>query len=275
MKRASILLALALVLCAAAAFSQAPARNVILVTIDGFRWQEVFGGLDSAVASEKRFFQDDSAGILARYGAATAQERRAKLLPFLWGTIAQQGQVYGNRWRESLVDVANPYWFSYPGYNELLTGYADTAVNSNEYPPNPNVSVLEFLQKSDEFRGKVAAFGAWDAFDRILNEGRSGIPVVCAFEPTGGADPTPRERLLNDMLRDSPAPWGAEECLDLFTYHAAREELSTRHPRVLYVSFGETDEHAHAGHYASYLDADPFFGVFEYRVFRSAPGSIA
>jgi hypothetical protein len=249
------LIAAALVLLVTSSLCQPAVKNVVIVTIDGFRWQEIFTGMDTAIAHDRRFHQEDSAGIMARYWSDDPAERRAKLLPFLWGTVAKKGQIYGNRALGSYLETANPYWFSYPGYSELLCGYVDTAVNSNDYPANPNVTLLEFLSRREGFRASVAAFGAWDAFDRIINEGRSGIPVMSAFQPSGGADPTPREKLLNAMLKDSPAPWGAEECLDLFTFRAAMEELSTRHPRVLYVAFGETDEYAHAGQYASYLDA--------------------
>ena len=67
----------------------------------------------------------------------SSEERRKLLMPFFWNTIAKQGQVYGNRRYSNNVNTANKYWFSYPGYNEIFTGYPDTAVNSNEYPPTP------------------------------------------------------------------------------------------------------------------------------------------
>ena len=235
--------------------AQSPVENIILVTIDGFRWQEVFSGMDSALARNPRFNQNDSATLFSRYWASDPGERRAKLLPFLWSTIAGEGRIYGNRLLNSRVDNANPYWFSYPGYSEFLCGYADTAINSNDYPPNPNTTVLEFLNNEPGFKNRVAVFGAWDAFDRIVNEERSGIPVVSAFQACGGNSPSPREQFLNEMLGDSPALWGAEECLDLFTHYAAKEHLALRHPRVLYIAYGETDEWAHAGQYASYLNA--------------------
>ncbi len=100
-------------------------------------------------------------------------------MPFFWTTIAGKGQLYGNRTYGNKVDNANPYWFSYPGYSEIMTGYADTAINANDYPPNPHITVLEFLNQQTKLKGRVAAFGAWNAFDRILNEQRSGIPVIC------------------------------------------------------------------------------------------------
>jgi Type I phosphodiesterase / nucleotide pyrophosphatase len=165
------------------------------------------------------------------------------------------GELFGNRTLGSKVDNANPYWFSYPGYNEIMTGYADTVINSNSYPANPHVTVLEFLNKQAKLKGKVAAFGAWDAFDRILNEERSGIPVVSVLGPVGGKTPNGNERLINAMNNDAHRPFGEEECLDVFTHYAAMEYLKTKKPKVLYIAYGETDEWAHAGQYRSYLDA--------------------
>jgi Metalloenzyme superfamily len=117
------------------------------------------------------------------------------------------------------------------------------------------VTVLEFFNRQTKLKGKVAAFGAWDAFDRILNEKRSGVPVMSAFDTAGGKNPTAKEKLINAMLKDSHKPWLEGECLDVFTHYAAMEWLETRKPRVLYIAYGETDEWAHAGMYRSYLDA--------------------
>lgn len=231
------------------------ADNLIVITTDGLRWQEVFNGMDPAIAKSKRFNQGDSTAIFKTYWSNEATERRKKLFPFLWSTVLAHGWLYGNRAWGNHVNNANPFWFSYPGYSEIMTGYADTAVNSNDYPPNPNVTVLEFFNRQPALRGRVAAFGAWDAFDRILNEGRSGIPVVSAFDPNGGKKPTPQQALLNNMLADSYKPWGKSECLDVFTHYAAMEHLKTAKPKVLYVAYGETDEWAHAGQYRNYLDA--------------------
>ncbi len=231
------------------------ADNIIIITTDGFRWQEVFEGMDSAIANNREFNQRDSAYLYAKYWDDDENMRRKKLLPFFWNTISSEGQLYGNRNKGNKVNNANPYWFSYPGYSEIMTGYADTAINSNDYPPNPHVNVLEYLNTQPAFKGKVVAFGAWNAFDRILNEKRSGIPVISAFDTVGGKNPGNNQKLLNAMLADSYKPWHDHECLDLFTFYGAMEELKSKKPKVLYIAFGETDEWAHAGEYRSYLDA--------------------
>lgn len=235
-------------------FSQ-KAENMIIITTDGFRWQEIFKGMDSAIANNNKFNQGDSAYLFQKYWAATPAERRKKIMPFLWSVVEQNGQLYGNRDLDNKVSNANRYWFSYPGYNEIFTGYPDTAVNSNAYPPNPNTNLLEFLNRLPQYRNRVAAFGAWDAFDRILNEQRSGFPVYSAFDKTGGKTPTIKEKLMNEMREDSYKPFGEEECLDVFTHYGAMNYLETKKPKVLYISYGETDEWAHSGHYKDYLDA--------------------
>ncbi|RYF91909.1 MAG: phosphoglyceromutase [Chitinophagaceae bacterium] len=228
-----------LVLCLSLnAIAQSSQQNIIIITTDGLRWQELFGGMDSAIANDKKFNQGDSNYIYKNYWASSSEERRKKLMPFFWTMLKEQGIVYGNRNLGNKVDVANRYWFSYPGYNEIMTGYPDTLINSNGYKPNPHINVLEFLNNQPALKGKVAAFGAWNAFDDC-----------------GGANPTEKEKLINEMRRNSYKPWHEDECLDVFTHYAAFEYLKNRKPRVLYISYGETDEWAHAGQYKNYLDA--------------------
>src|SRR6185436_7837766 len=125
-----------------AARAQQQTQNIIIITTDGFRWQEVFKGMDSAIANNSKYHQNDSEYIFKNYWHNDEKERRKMLLPFLWNVVSEKGQLFGNRIAGSKVDNANPYWFSYPGYNEILTGFPDTAINKNSYPANPHVTVL-------------------------------------------------------------------------------------------------------------------------------------
>jgi hypothetical protein len=157
-------------------------ENIIIITTDGFRWHEVFGGMDAEIANDKSFNQGDSLTIYKNYWSENASLRREKLLPFFWNTIAKQGQLYGNRSLGNKVNVTNPYWFSYPGYSEIMCGFVDTAINKNEYKANPNTTLPEFFNRQPALKGKVAAYGSWEAFNRILNEERSDIPVIAAYD---------------------------------------------------------------------------------------------
>lgn len=228
--------------------AQQKTENVVIVTLDGLRWQEVFGGVDSALLNNKKYTRDSS-DISNKFWSVDATERRKKLFPFLWTTIANHGQLYGNRLYGNKIDVANPYNFSYPGYNEIFTGYPDTAVNSNDKTLNKNINVLEFLNHQKGFEGKVAAFSTWDVFPYILNKWRSGI-YVNADVDTLKFD-NPNLSLINDMQFLTAKPINVR--LDLLTYMAAREYLKACRPKVLYIAFDETDDFAHGGMYDQYL----------------------
>ena len=243
------------VLAAISTLAQDKDQKLIIITTDGFRWQEVFNGMDEEIGNNKKFNQNDSADIFNKYWDISTENRRKKLLPFFWGTLVKQGQLYGNRKYDNKVNNANPYWFSYPGYSEILTGNVDTLINSNEYPPNPHSNILEFYHHMPNYKGRVAAFGAWDAFDRIINEKRAGFPVINAFDDNSVALADPQMKLLNTMVQNSFRPFGNAECLDVFTHYQAFHYLTVKKPKVLYISYGETDEFAHHGDYKFYLDA--------------------
>ncbi|OLY93544.1 Type I phosphodiesterase / nucleotide pyrophosphatase [Cnuella takakiae] len=223
-------------------------ENVIVVTLDGMRWQEVFNGVDSALMNSKAYTRDGE-GMKTKFWDAAPEVRRQKLLPFLWQTIAANGQLHGNRAYGNQVDVANKYRFSYPGYNELFTGYPDTAVNSNDKVWNKNVNVLEFINSQPGFKGKVAAFATWDVFLYILNRQRSGLYVNADFDSFPATNP--ELRLLNDLQKLTTRPIDVRP--DIFTYMAAREYLKVSKPRVLYLAFDETDDYAHGGQYDQYI----------------------
>ena len=231
--------------------AQRPARSVVVITIDGLRWQEMFGGAD------REYFKKEKSGepgaAEKRFWRATADERRAALMPFMWSTIATKGQIFGDRSRGSRAHVTNGLWFSYPGYNEMFAGAADPRVDSNDKVPNPNVTVLEWLNTRPGFQGHVAAFGSWDVLPFILNVGRSHLPVGSGFTPVPRPR-TDRERAINELAADLPAYWDYGP-FDAPIVYAALECLRTDKPRVLYVMLGEGDEWAHAGRYDLYLDA--------------------
>ncbi len=231
--------------------AQTPGRNVVVITMDGFRWQEMFTGAD------REYFKKDKDGkpgaAELRFWRPTSEERRAVLLPFLWNTIAVKGQVFGDPARQSRAHVTNGLWFSYPGYNEMFSGAADPRIDSNDKKPNPNVTVLEWLNTRPGFTGRVAAFGSWDVLPFILNAGRSHLPVGSGFQPVP-APQTKDQRAINELAGDLPPYWDYGP-FDAPMVYAALDALRTRKPRALYIMLGETDEWAHAGKYELYLDA--------------------
>ena len=218
---------------------------------DGLRVQEVFGGADAALMNKENGAVADIEGLKREFWRDTPAARRETLLPFFWNEIAKRGQIYGNRALGSDSFVTNNMNFSYPGYNETLTGFGDPKIDSNNKIPNHNVTVLEWLHNKPAYRGKVGAFGAWDVFPFIFNAERAGFPVNAGHAPFTMKPMTPRLEFLN-RLKAETWIWPTE-AFDSLTFHTAMEYLKQNKPRVLFLSLGETDEWAHAGKYADYL----------------------
>ncbi len=234
--------------------SVSAAENVVFVTWDGFRWQELFGGAEERLISKESGGVSDGADIKAIYWRDTPEARREILLPFFWGELAKRGQVFGDPSRKAVARVTNGKKFSYPGYNEMFVGFADDRIDSNNKVPNPNINVLEYLNRQPAFAGKVAAFATWDVIDFILNRERSGLHVHTGWTPLADDPLTAGQRQVNHMVRELPRLWRGN-VYDIVSFQSAREHLLKHRPRVLYLGLGETDEWAHARRYDLYLEA--------------------
>ncbi len=236
-------------------------ENIVLITLDGFRWQEVFNGADSSFMKQQATLKDPK--LKEKYWREDLTERRKALLPFLWSTIATQGQIYGNRTLGNNVNVTNNQLFSYPGYNEVLTGSADNErINSNDKIYNPNTNVLEFINKQPAYKGKVAAFSSWDVFPYIINDKRSGVYVSTGVAEIKGTKLSEAEKMMNKLILNLPNPLG-DVRLDAFTFYYGMEYMKKNKPKVIYFAFDETDDFAHQGEYGAYLNSanytDKFF----------------
>lgn len=227
-----------------------PVQNLFIITIDGFRWQEVFTGADSLLINDEKY-TPDTATIKMMYWAASIDERRKKLMPFFWNVLAAKGQIYGNRHFNNKVNVSNPYSISYAGYNEMFTGAADISIATNEKQANHNLNVLEYLNQRTTFKNNVVAFTSWDVFPYILNKERSGIKMNSGYENLEGNDA--EQRLINKVQNDAVYnKTGTRQ--DQLTFITAKQYISKYKPAIAYLSFGETDEMAHQSRYDLYLE---------------------
>jgi len=224
-------------------------RNVVLIVADGLRWQEVFTG------AEQDLMNDREGGIWAKpeelhrdFWRDDVNERRKALFSFLWGTVAQRGQIFGNQNKGSDAHVTNGQAFSYPGYNEMLTGYPDPKIDSNEFGTNPNMTVFEWLNKFPEFRGRVAVYGTWNVFRDIFNEQRSKLIMQAGWDLPYKGKLTARQELLNELYRHT-SKLDEEDVYDSFLQIPLVEFARAKQPRVLFVGYGETDNWAHSGRY--------------------------
>jgi hypothetical protein len=243
------------------AFSQInTSPNIFIITTDGFRWQEIFNGADSIIINNPLYVKD-TALLKQLYWDTNVDERRKMLLPFVWKTLALQGAIYGNRNYANKVSVANPYRFSYAGYNEIFTGFADPAVIANKKKWNYNDNLLQFLNNQQEYKNNVAAFASWNLFNYIFNKRESNFYLNSGYENIDHDSLTNTEILANGVQQ-----YGVDNLQvtrnDMLTFVTAKEYIQTKHPKVVYIGFGETDEYAHSGKYDDYLQSAHLFDEY-------------
>ncbi len=250
---------------AAAAPAPAPpfkTRNVVLIVSDGLRWQEVFSGADPLLMNEKNGgIWDNEADLRREFWRDDPIERRKVLFPFLWSTVVSRGQIFGNQAKGSVAHVTNGVAFSYPGYNEMLSGHPDARIDSNEFGPNPNLTVFEWLNGQADLHGQVGVYATWNTFKDIFNVRRSHLPLHVGWDTPYSGTLTPRQELLN-RLYGTATRVDFEDTYDSFMQVTLLDSLRDSRPRVLFVGCGETDNWAHSGRYDLVLHSAHAFDHF-------------
>jgi Metalloenzyme superfamily len=188
---------------------------IVLVTIDGARWQEVFVGTDAT-----------------RIGVPSAPRTAASLMPNLHAMDAAVGAP-----AHGVIRATGPNFVSLPGYRELLTGRASLACQDNECPRTTTDTILDEASAAGM---RVAAFASWERLDRAATA-RPGAFHVSAGR---GGDP-----------KIEPWPGSGDFRPDALTAQLALEHLAHEQPDVLFIGLGEPDEYAHHGDYPGYLRA--------------------
>jgi hypothetical protein len=254
-------MAAALLLAGASAARAQPVENVILITLDGVRTEEMFGGLDAMIYKSTLGEKDklEEQAPFKQFNAATPQARREKLMPFFWTMLMREhGSIAGNASAGaagqgvadgvSQVRLTNTKRFSYPGYAELMLGVAhDAEIDSNDGKFYPHETMLEFLKRGLSLSdAQVAVFGSWEVFHYIPRQREGVLTVNAGFEPYDS--PTPGMSLLSAVQQSVAPPFGGAR-YDEFTFQFAMDYLARQKPRLLYMAFDETDDWAHSRRY--------------------------
>jgi hypothetical protein len=233
---------------------QLKTKAVVLIVLDGFRWQEVFGGAAAELMNVEYGGVQDVAQVKKDFWRNTPEERRRVLMPFLWTVIAEEGQIYGNQTKGSIAQVTNGLKFSYPGYNEMSTGYPDPQINSNEFGINPNATVFEWLNQKPAFRDQVAVFGTWNTYNDIFRAKTSGLFVRAGWDLPWASQLNPQEQRLK-TLYETTTRIEDDDTFDSFAHQDLLDYLGGHNPRALFVGYGGTDDWAHEGKYDLVLQA--------------------
>jgi len=253
-KLTATLLAVLLCLQASAALAH-KTQTVVLIVSDGLRWQEIFTGADPALLDPKNggsWVAEDQ--LRKQYWRDDPAERRQLLFPFIWGTVARRGQIFGNQTKGSVAHVTNGLGFSYPGYNEMVVGYPNANIRSNRFGPNPNATVFEWLNRSPELAGRVAVYGTWSVYDDIFNKARSQLVMQTGWSVPPKSGETAKDALLARLF-STATRLDEEDTDNSLLQIALLDYVRTGKPRALFVGYGETDNWAHQGRYDLVLES--------------------
>ncbi len=190
---------------------------VVLVTMDGVRWQDVFEGTDP---------------VLSKAPTRPAVE----LMPNIHQLAMERGAAIGAPGK-GVIAALGPNFVSLPGYIEVLSGRPSTKCQSNDCPRTEDPTLLDVLASSG---AKVAAFASWDRMDRAASA-RPG-----SFHLSWGRQ--------GDKAID-PAPGEGEYRPDRVTADLALAYLESDKPDFLFLGLGDPDELGHQNDYAGYLSS--------------------
>lgn len=199
-------------------------RTVVLVTLDGVRWQDVF-------------------------------ERSFARMPKTRAQVEARGAALGGC---GVVRADNPAFLSLPGYLELLTGRRTTcAANTCARVSAPTILDDAAADSAARGLGPVASIDAWPTLSRAASSGRSSVLVSAGRTPWPGrpVDDAALEAALAASEAESESIAGDLYRPDEHTARIALAYLKSARPRLLHVGLGDTDEHAHEGDRAAYLRA--------------------
>lgn len=128
---------------------------IVLVTIDGARWQDVLGSPD--------------------------------LMPTLHELGCEHGAFVGRDARAA-IRATGPNFVSLPGYTEILTGHPATRCSDNDCPPT---RIPTLLDRAADAGLDVAAFASWEKLDRAVSARPGRFLVSAGREPHDASSPWP------------------------------------------------------------------------------------
>ena len=227
---------------------------VVLVVLDGVRWQEVFGGADRALAYDR--------GLNPLAWASPG-----KLMPNLQRLLDTRAIALGAPGRGATIGATGPQFISMPGYLEIFAGRPDPGCETNDCArPTAHTVVDDVLESSGA--DDVAVVSSWPSIARAASADPSRLVVSAGRKRVERgdvlrADPATAAQ-LDRGARAKAFPGDGDYRPDAITARVALRVLAAERPRFLFVGLGDADEYGHRNDYHGYLEAvhasDAFLG---------------
>lgn len=219
----------------------AAADAVILVTLDGVRWQEVFEGIDRARTKEE---------------AMDAPH----LWPNVYRLLRERGVALGGG--NVPISATGPNFMSLPGYTEILMGHSPVACGDNDCGPVKEPTLVDEILNGGH---QAAVVASWERLERaVAKDPRDAFVTTGRNGGTKSAHEGALGRRVAAYQKTKPEPGGGDFRLDRYTGEIGLAVLRERHPTFLMIGLGEPDEYAHGNDYPGYVRSlracDAFLG---------------
>ncbi len=197
--------------------------NVILLMLDGVRWQEVF--------------RTDKTGLLFKH---LFQEHLA------------EGQIFGNVDKDAAMTVSNSALLSLPAYQSIMSG--ETQPCSGNGCGRLGVETFQERAVSELKlnRLKVATIASWDKIPDAVEHVEGATFVNAAYDKLNDGTYDPEFEAINEAQVKDPAPWDGAR-FDRYTWAHSMHYLKKHHPRFLFISLDDSDEWGHKNEWDNYL----------------------
>jgi hypothetical protein len=227
---------------------------VVLVVLDGVRWQDVFGGPDGALTRQR------GAGSPAWATART-------LMPNLHHLLDTQGVAIGAPGHGAEMVTGGPQRISLPSYRDIFTGKDDPGCQSNSCSQRVGRTVADEIFDASGSRD-VAVVASWPNIARAASVEPTRLVLSTGRRFVGQEEALRDDRVIASLLdagkQTSPYPGAGEYRPDVLTARIALRYLATARPRFMFVGLGDADEYGHRNDYHGYLraihEADDFLG---------------
>lgn len=203
---------------------------VVIVTIDGVMWQDVFGPDGHA------------------------------LMPNTWAAVESSGVVVGAPGHGETFSHSGPNFVSLPGYTELFEGRARHRCANNFCNGATIPTLADEIRAQHNDPSSVAIITSWERIPWAATLSPNHMLVSAgSIEAQGNEQLFVNDLHLSHLYAAGRGvrawPGHADYRPDSYTIPLALEVLTSKEPAFLFMGLGDTDEHAHHNDRPRYLQA--------------------
>ena len=199
--------------------------NVILLMLDGVRWQEVF--------------RTDKTGLIFKH---------------LFQDYLSEGRIFGNVDKDQAMTVSNSALLSLPAYQSIMSGETQPCSGNGCGRIGAETFQERAVTELKLDRTQVATIASWDKIPNAVEHVEGATFVNAAYDKLSDGTADAEFDAINEAQVKDPAPWDGAR-FDRYTWAHSMHFLKKHHPRFMFISFDDSDEWGHKNEWENYLSS--------------------